>query len=466
MITQGAQRVGDPAADDAAPRLLTRAALCFVLSGLFALGSLRASTLEAGIAFIVGVLACVALYVGIRPFGFASIGGVTLVAVAGLFLMKWLVFGGVGAPPTALVVSPEPALRVVAVGAAAFAAGYLLALRRGLSGIQLPPRESEPVATGPWAPFFVLALVLTAGRLYVARRWNIGVPNRAPSAVPLLGVVHYVTSFGPLVCAAGLWLLGQRRDDPARKAAAVAFLIHTAVGVSIGWRGDVARTALAWAVAHRLGADDRIRRHPLRTTLVLVAAATLCLGALSLAMSSRRGTAATPGDLGGAVEFLVQRLGGIDFLSPIVAHVNQYGSSAGYLAGPEWDHFLKVDVYGLPPSAQTGFAGTAFGWWYGVGGLAATAAAGFAFGGAGAIADKYSARKRAQGANLSVRLATVVVILIWANFLLEGTFDVAMKSGVIATAIALSIAAGSRFLRPANRLAPPVSPLPPATAGR
>ncbi len=417
-----------------------------VLAVAIAAATFRATTTEALVSFLVISVSLVWLHARVADVGYISLGGITLWLILLLFAGKWILLGEDLLPTVAgPQATREETLAVIAAGTVAFAAGYRLRRRRRGAPQRLP--VSRPSSAANHLPLVVLGLGVGLFRLYAATRWNIGVPSRVPSQIPFRGVLFFVTTVVPSLVAATLKLLGDERRSPSLARAGIAvLLLHTIVGVGIGWRGEPLRNLLIWLAAARYsdtGARPRVR------LLQLVAVGVGIFVTVGVALSFRGvadGAAVAPV---GVAEFLFERAGGIDYLSPVVGQVQIYGSDARLLDETNWNHFLKRRVYGIPEDAQVAFAATAFGWWYAALGSWGVVVGFFL---AGVLCTRLDARSTARArSTFRSRLLFVALVSVWTNFLLEGTALVSLKSLLAALAIWQALAvyeqAGTRSRR-------------------
>lgn len=395
--------------------------------------SYRAEDATTLASFLLCIFLLVVLNGTVRRVGSMSVGGIALLLTGGLFAGKWLVSGitpAVTASGEAL--SPNPkALLVTALALLGFTLAYA-------SGVRLLPERPRPRPVAPfqrreWILLFGIAVLATAGRLWVARSFNIGVPSVRPHPVPFAGILYYTFTVGPLVGAAAMVVSNGGRKAPQR-GALIVLSLWTSVGVFIGWRGDPIKAALvllaARAVARpatrvsRLNVPARAVRGAITVTFLILA--------ITLAINFRAGSGVADLSPSRSFTFLAQRAGGIDFLSPVITSVDRHGRSAEFLDSARWDHFLKTRVYRLPAKAQSAFASTAFGWWYALGGLRTTVILGAVFGFLAALYDGMFNPRRLTDQSFLSKLVFVAVLFSWANFLLEGAPATSLKTAIAA----------------------------------
>lgn len=386
---------------------------------------MRASTVDGLVSCSLVLLSLVWLHSKIRHLGHISLGGVTLWLTLVFFLGKWFLLGE-DMPP--LVTGPratrEATLAVVAYGSLAFAVGYRRGGHRLRAFVQSASiRRHADVSA---RPLIVVGLAVVLLRLYAAGRWHIGVPSRAPRPIPLRGMLFFATTVVPPLVSASLKLKGDERGGSSLliRAGAGILLLHTAVGVLIGWRGEPLRNALVWIAASRGSGAIARSRHEIGRLLAIGVGIFLAVG---IALTFRGLGANESGGPAEVAQFLFERIGGIDYLTPVVGQVEIYGTDARLLDQKQWDNFLKRRVHGISEGAQVSFAGTAFGWWYASLGSLGVIAGSLAAGSLCSIVDRglsQSDRHRHLGYNLLF----VGIVLVWSNFFLEGNGVTSLKS--------------------------------------
>jgi hypothetical protein len=116
------------------------------------------------------------------------------------------------------------------------------------------------------------------------------------------------------------------------------------------------------------------------------------------------------------VSFVSDRIGGLNFLSPVLPVVHHTGPSLSRLNGSTWDSFLLVNVYGYPADAVNGVAGTLLGLAYASAGYVGILVAALLTGTLTASADRLL-----RSPTSTASMWHLGALLAWLNLLLEGT---------------------------------------------
>lgn len=367
-----------------------------------------------------------------------SIGKLTAALALTAFWAKWMLDVR---PPRVTSVIPHDndlAIQVFAVFAFAFTIAWITNTRmRKRNGSAKPPSSSEEVVRGPNAPLILLLGSLTLFiRIWIAEAYSIGVPGRMPTETPFpaetVGILYYLSTYGPV--AAGAVLVLDRRNKATVWMGYVLLIAYAIAGANLGSRsyGVIAAVVITYSVVlpdkSKRRADFRLGSRVLR----LMGAAAIVLITVKMALQERN----TVTSSGSAAEFILRRVGGLEYLSPVVANLSISGSSWSHLSPDRWNQFLRVDVYGYPSDAITGVSGTLPGYLFGVAGMASLFVGGLLVGSAAGLTDRLLARRNSQYYTLMLHLGLAIA---WSNLLLEGTI---FTSLAIALAFAaLSIAA-------------------------
>lgn len=370
----------------------------------------------------------------VRRFGFFSLGNITCVVTMTAFWLKW-----------ALDVKPQQraglslyydnSLAIYVYGLffffwiAAWRGGVSWSARlsgprqRRISSHCLPKRSRGRLGSGAAGVVLTsVGLLLMALRSYLSSSFAIGVPGETPHFPGgfgrLFGALYYFSTFGPLMVIAVL-LLSSRRN-PSRVLAAVAIAAaYASLGISLGYRSYpvYASAVLLWSLWARRHGD----RRGIAGLLVLVPIGIGTLYAVASTLKSRASGYATSGN---PLEFLVGRVGGLDYLSPVVSFIDRHGASASFVRPSTWNEFLKVDVYRFPVGVANGLAGTLPGWSFAIGGIVVVGIVAVA---AGALAGVADSSGPSGGRGLAGSIMHLGLLLAWTDLLLEGTIVSAFK---------------------------------------
>jgi hypothetical protein len=419
------------------PRAQQRARLGLGL-GLILLAAVTASryiispfALGAGVWPLVVLVAVYLMLERIDTFGWFSIAGVTAAMSLAAFWLKWLVDSQPHAQLHVLPFDNNLAIRAYGIFVLAFAVGWRFAVRGVTADREATNTTFDHRITSRTAVVaLAVGLLLVATRLLLANHFMIGVPGVSPTSSgplrPLLSMGYYLSVAGPLAIASLLATYGPRRF---RWFPALSLLLaFTVVGASLGYRSYAVlafiTVTFSIASARHVG-EIRTKLRAGQILLLLVAAAGAALG-LNLALTTRSGTQA--GAPEGILSFLSERVGGLDYLSPVVPAIDRSGSHLAFLDPSAWDAFMRVNVYGFPSSAVTGVSATLPGLLYGVLAAWGLLIGGLVFGLLGGWLDKSCLRLRGRGPIGGV--LTLGVILSWSNLLGEGTLRAAFLQGL------------------------------------
>ncbi|MDQ1393195.1 MAG: hypothetical protein QOF30_2172 [Acidimicrobiaceae bacterium] len=386
-----------------------------------------------------------------RPYGLFSLGGITWATVAVLFVGRWFFPPVSQAFLTPIAVGyydRNRALIASAVFVVVFALAYSTS-RRDRPGRPRDP-DADTITTGeakgPLSTSVSVAdLVVASGlligiRLMTALAFQVGVPGRQPAGIPLVGVIYYASSYGPLAGAALILWFARDVRSGARLAGAL-LLCDVLVEAVVGSHGTAFLAILVFGAARAtVGRPVRItaaRAIPVGLLVSLVIASALLIS--FVARESLNGGARQK--LGDVPSFVATRFGGIEYLAPVIGAVNHTGSSIRYLRTSNWGRYMSGEVYGLPPDAQTGFASTAVGWWYGLGNLRGVAIGSAISGFLAGRFDRWCFRRRRSPSRLSAA-AAIGMLLGWATFLLGGTIGSLGGISIGFTAIAMALVYG------------------------
>ncbi len=401
------------------------------------------------VAVVVALAGLFLLGVVASRYGLFSLGGITWVMISLLFVGQWYLSPKPKesiTPQAALYVDQTGALTAVAIAVCFFAAAYAIGARPRANVLFLslvdrrPTQESTSVMD-----LVVVSVALVVARLVTARFLLIGVPGRkstatftAAAALHLPGIIYYVTSYGPLVGAALILWFG-RRSRSSNVAVLGVLLSYVLVESYIGSHGPTFEAILAY------GATRKLMGQPVRISigralgLGLSALIVLTVGLL-ISFSARTSLNGNQiQSVGQVPSFLSGRLGGLEYIAPVVGAVNQAGPALNRLVPSTWNRFMTVQVYGLTSDAQTGFAATAIGWWYGLGRMRGVAVGAALSGLLSRRLDEWSS-KRLRGPPRISTLLLAGLWLGWATFVLGGTITslIGIPVGFAVTVLALA----------------------------
>jgi hypothetical protein len=366
------------------------------------------------------------------------------------FWLKWVL-----ADPPLVYLHPvrydaDGAIRVTAVFATCFALSWWgwteLPWQRLLRGGE---RGASKLATRPgprevWLVFSA-GMVLLVTRVVLAKVWDVGVPGKVPKTIPiplLLAGIYYLSTYAPLILS--FYVL--RARQVRLRTCGVALLVgYAGVGVVLGVRSYAVSAALVlfyYYASHRHEHGQRAVARRLVMPAVIVVAAVFSLW---LTLQFRSNGASGHG-VDAVVGFVSNRIGGLNFLSPVLPVVQDTGTTLSRLSESNWDSFLLVDVYGYPPDSVNGVAGTLLGLAYASAGSVGVVLAALVTGTLAGSADRLL-RSRAPLA----AMCHLGAVLAWLNLLLEGTVKpaVIMLTVFIATAFTLELLDRQSHPRPA-----------------
>jgi hypothetical protein len=191
---------------------------------------------------------------------------------------------------------------------------------------------------------------------------------------------------------------------------------YTLVGAWIGYR-SYALTGVVMLATLMTSGTKRIKVSRVVAVVVLVAGITVLGVSTGLVRRSVGSDVGASGRVSGTAGFLSRRVGGLEYLAPVVGQVEVEGVDRQRLRPATWDNFLLTHVYRLPAGAHTAFAGTAIGWLYAGGGLLLVVVGGVA----AAIGTHLGDTLQHRSGDLRARVIHAVLALAWVNFFLEGT---------------------------------------------
>lgn len=381
----------------------------------------------------------------IRRYGKASLGGITWAMMAGLFVGRWYLPPAASDLMTPLATSyydRDGAFMVSALMILVFAVAYFVGGRgriRPFEQLNDAVRKPEVETPGTSIVLMVGAFSLILVRLATGHFLDIGVPGRQASSVPLVGVIYYGSSYGPLAGACLILWFGRARRGSAL-ASVIVLMSDVLVEAILGSHGTAFEALVIF------GGTLAIIGNPWRPTTVQAISAGLVIvgvitGALLASFVAREalngGGRQTVGDV---PAFIANRLGGLEYAAPVIGAVDRTGSSLGRLRTSSWNRYVTTEVYGFPADAHTGFATTAVGWWYGLAKLPGVVGGAALSGLAASRFDRWSRRWRDKKQRAS-SILVVGVWLGWATFLLGGTIGSlgGISIGFGTTAVALLV---------------------------
>lgn len=405
------------------------------------------ATWAAGVVVFLSALSL--LVVGLRRGWVMSLATVTGAVLLLAFWLKWVV-----AEPPLVYRHPVPydsdgALRVSGVFAACFALTWWAISAspwgrwvRRTAG----ERASDDSAPGPrevWGVFAV-GLVLLVVRVVLAEVWDVGVPGEVPKTIPiplLLSGLYYLSTYAPLILA---FYALHGASIRLRSTGAALLLGYAAVGVVVGERSYAISAALVvlyfYARKEVKPGEQRslVRRLVVPGAIVLAAALSLWVTLLF------RSTGSSGSGPHAVVTFVSDRIGGLNFLSPVLPVVQQTGPTLARLSGSNWDAFLLVNVYGFAPDAVNGVSGTLLGLAYASAGYVGIVVAALLTGTLTAGADRLL-----RSPTPTAAMWHLGALLAWLNLLLEGTVKPAVIMLVVylATGYALGLLDRQRHTR-------------------
>jgi hypothetical protein len=350
-----------------------------------------------------------------------SVAAVTGAVFLLAFWLKWVL-----ADPPLVYLHPVPydsdaALQVAAVFAACFAVAWwaLTSSPWALSAVPPDARDAEdardPGARRVWV-VFVLGLVLLVVRVVIAEVWEVGVPGKVPEtiAIPLLlSGLYYLSTYAPLIMA--YYLL--RAEGPRLRVTGYLLLLgYAAVGAVIGERSyaiSAAIVLLYFYVRNDLAAHGTrsVLRRLVAPVLIVVGAAV----ALWVTLQFRDNGSSGSG-VDALVTFVSDRVGGLNFLSPVIPVVDHTGTDVARLNDATFNSYLLVDVYGYKPDTVNGVAGTLVGLAYAVAGYLGVVLAALLTGAVSGAADRLL-----RFGSVRMSMWHLGALLAWLGLLLEGT---------------------------------------------
>lgn len=392
-------------------------------------------SLSAGAWPLLVLVASYLVAIRVRLFGWFSVGGVTVVLSILAFWLKWLLDSEPRAQLRVLAYDNNDAIRAYAIFLLVFALAWRIATRstRELerSDATRTTREQQPMTLGIATVIFLSGLALVGVRLFLANVFQIGLPGVAPSNAGglrlLLSLLYYLSIAGPLASAGLLAVYGPPRVRWV--PAVVVLMAFAAAGAYLGYRSYamLAFITVAFAVTTtRSPRSDPIASR-VGKTVVLGISLAAAIVALNIALANRAERSGT-GRHEGTAAFLSERVGGLDYLSPVVTAINRTGPSLEFLNPAAWDVFMRVSVYGFPSGAITGVSATLPGLLYGIQGIWGLLLGGWALGLLAGWLDRTCLKMRRQGPVGVV--VTLGALLFWTNLLGEGTLRAAILQGV------------------------------------
>lgn len=334
------------------------------------------------------------------------------------FYVKWVI--AVRIEDEWLAGSPDPDSAVLIF--TLFAVTFSLAYALGRSPILSRPIprcvSSAPAHLALLIPLIALLLYL---RVYLANNFGVGVPGQVPRPLPVprLGGALYYTSLSVPLIAACYWLTRSRASKSATTMAIVTLGSYSLVGASLGYR-SYAVNAVAVAIYagwyRRCVAERRsLRRVRVSTLVVALAGLMAVLATVSLASGERSHDPTETSGLAGSIDFLTSRVGGVEYLAPVVGQIDRTGGPRPGLASPvAWDNYLRSEVYTFDRNAVHSLAGTGVGWLYAFAGPSGVVV--FAF-----LAGRAFQRVDASWLAAARTLPGLALLLAWLNLFLEGT---------------------------------------------
>lgn len=385
-----------------------------------------------------------------------TIGSATAGIALAAFWLKWVLRSEPSIVLTRIPFDNDLAMRVSGAFFLAFMTTWSLSIRQSSSSTKR--KNTARVHAGSsnkpllWLPTASVALALMAGRLWIAETYSIGVPGEVPLPTPFpagtMGALYYLTTYGPLVAATILAI----DDRPAVRfmAAYPILALYASLGTTLGYRsyGVIAAIVAIYAL---LRSGARAHSGTERTAMRLFAIPAILFGALvatSTALGARQSAVSDQASDGSALSFIVKRIGGLDYLSPVVYRVEDTGSTWSSLDPETWNHFMRVVVYGFPSDAVTGLSSTLPGYLFGGSGYLLVIGGGLLAGYFAGRIDTRFARDDTRNWEVLAHLGFVVA---WTSLLLEGT---------LATSIAIagsfaSLGLVSRFFESGGRATAP-----------
>lgn len=373
------------------------------------------------------VVASTGMIVATKRVGLVSLGGATLAISLLAFWLKWILNSR---PSSERVMSfdNDGAIAIYAVFLVAFAAMWHLKARREQGHHLHCGGDTGAAQVEHLLPLIlgVVGFALVALRSYLASHYRIGVPGETPlvasGSFRIFGLAYYLSTYGPLLVS-GVLLLTRRRGGGRFFVGLAVLITYVIVGVELGYRsyGVTAATVVIYCVQAAPG--RRIGRNgaTASTFLMSVAAALAAVLSVGEALKTRQSSSVNP------LQFIGSRVGGLDYLSPVVSTVDHYEPSWSNLNPATWNEFVKVVVYHFPQSVTNGLSATLPGWLYGIDGLLAVATGGLL---AGYLAGWVDLRHVNSGNDLASQVAQLGWMLAWMNLLLEGTVLVTVYMAV------------------------------------
>jgi hypothetical protein len=436
-----------------------------------ALSAWRSTKSDADVATVVGALGTLygSLWVlrHAKDKGWTSLAGVTSLISITAFWLKWVVDAN---PHPVLQPIPYDSQRAISVyGCFILTLALALHLTVHVSR-RPPPGQTESTEDGnPRSSLFAAAMLAVgilalALRFALAQLYGVGVPGITPHFPPGLGsffgLLYYISVYLPLMCGAALLLVSHSRDvrRPRVLFAMLLLLSYAIAGSVLGYRSYGVTAGLTFLFCMSVNGRPRGDKRAVSSHLVpkVIVLGIVLLVALAT-ISSALGTRSSPGDrdqgLRSAAEFTSNRVGGLDYLSPVVSRIEATRPSLEHVDPQEWNGFVKVQVYGFPDSATNGLSATLVGWLYAIAGYNAVILGGFLAGlGIGFVDIKRVSRSTPQLVREIVHLG---MLLAWLNLLLEGTLLVSVRIGIVFMIVGLLIRTPQRRLDPKVRLAQP-----------
>ncbi len=375
-------------------------------------------TWSAGVVVLVTAIALVAA--SLHRGWVMSLATVTGAVFLLAFWLKWVL-----ADPPLVYLHRVPydsdgALEVSAVFVACFAVTWwvLTSSPWALSLRAVPGGRDEVAAPGAhrlWAVFAV-GIALLVVRVVIAEVWDVGVPGKVPETLPvplMLSALYYLSTYAPLIMA--YYLLSAGRGRP--HLSGVALLVgYAGVGAVIGERSYAISAAIV--ILYFYVRSD-LTAHGSRSVVRRLVAPALIIGTAAVALwitLQFRSNGSSGSGLDALVSFVSDRVGGLNFLSPVLPVVHHTGTDLARLSDPTWNSYLLVDVYGYRPGTVNGVAGTLLGLAYACAGYLGVMLVAILTGAASGAADRLLRVDTARTA-----MWHLGGLLAWLNLLLEGT---------------------------------------------
>ncbi len=369
--------------------------------------------------------ACAVLIAQLWRVGALSLAGVAVFASLGAFLCKWIVRSS--PIDHSIPYDNDRAIVIYAIFLCSFAATWTLLRGIGVGREVGSPQTiwRLPPVTAGWMVAFIG--VSSFIRYWLANAYGIGVPGVVPSAPtgfgPLFGGLYYLSVYGPVVAV--LVVLGTARPGERARiyGTCLSLVLYVSIGATIGSRSSAvfAGASVLLGVSWSRGTARNVSSF----LIWLIIAVTGAFAGVSAALATRESTFSRDGS---ALDFLLGRIGGLDYLAPVAAAVDGDRPSLQFIDPVAWNTFLKVAVYHLPAGATNGLASTLPGWALGVAGYLGVMAAGAT---AGFIAGAADRSQILRAGRIGARVSWAGLLLAWAVLLLEGGLTSAVYVAII-----------------------------------